>query len=139
MVRPCTNCPFRTDGTAIRFANRERAEEIEESAYRHGFPCHASAELVEHDDEFLSQQDGFQFGESTQHCVGFIIMCFKSGYDSWPGIDNDEDLAERLQERIDWKAPVFESAEDFFDANSRSNRPAPRAAKASGPNAEHGN
>lgn len=38
MTKPCANCPFRTGQGAIRFANRERAEEIEESAYRHGFP-----------------------------------------------------------------------------------------------------
>lgn len=51
-------------------------------------------------------------------------MCFKSGYDSWPGIGNDEELAERLQEQIDWKAPVFDSAEDFFEANSDKGRTA---------------
>ena len=119
MVRPCGQCPFRTDDTAIRFANRERAEEIEESAYRHGFPCHTTAELVEQDDDPLSGQEGYQFGEDTQHCAGYILMSFKSGYDTWPGIDNDEDLAERLQNQIDWKAPVFDNAEDFFEANSK--------------------
>ena len=119
MVRPCTNCPFRNDDTAIRFADRERAEEIEESAYRHGFPCHTTAELVEHDDDHLFQQDGFYFGENSQHCVGYIIMNFKSGHDCWPGLENDDDLAARLQDRVDWNAPVFGNAEEFFEANSK--------------------
>lgn len=121
MIRPCARCPFRSDDGAIRFANRERAEEIEESAYRFGFPCHTTAELVEQDDHPLNQ-DGFYFGNNTQHCIGYIIMCFKNGYDTWPGIENDEDLAEKLQGQVDWQAPVFDGAEDFFEANSR--RPA---------------
>lgn len=117
MSRPCLNCPFRKDQTAIRFANRDRAEEIEESAYRHGFPCHTTAELIEQDG--FGSQDGYHFGENSQHCIGYIIMCFKSGYDTWPGIGNDDDLADRLQHQVDWQAPVFDSAEDFFRANSR--------------------
>ena len=49
MKRPCTNCPFRTDDTAIRFANKARAEEIEASAYLFGFPCHTTADYREKD------------------------------------------------------------------------------------------
>lgn len=119
MVRPCVNCPFRTDGDAIRFSGRERAEEIEESAYRHGFPCHITAEYVEEDD---GGEEGFRFKDGTQHCIGYIIMCFKHGYDTWPGIGNDEELADKLQYQIDWTAPVFDSTEDFFEANSGTRR-----------------
>lgn len=110
---PCKHCPFRTDETAIRFACRERAEEIEESAYRNGFPCHLSAVLIE-DDEY--GEDGFVAGENTQHCVGYIIMQLKSGETGWPGIGNDEDLAERLAQNVDWMSPVFESSAEFFEA-----------------------
>ena len=102
LVRPCTNCPFRTDETAIRFAARERDEEIEESAYRYGFPCHTTAE----DEDGYGLQDGFYFGENSQHCVGYIIMSFKAGYDVWPGINNDEELAARLLQQVDWQAPA---------------------------------
>ena len=115
MKRPCLNCPFRTDETAIRFAARERAEEIEETAYRYGFPCHTTAELIE-DDEGSST---FVFGDRSQHCVGYAIMRLKAGdCHGWPGIGNDEDLAARLSERVDFDAPVFDSEEDFFAANT---------------------
>lgn len=111
---PCKNCPFRTDETAIRFACRERAEEIEESAYRNGFPCHLSAN-VDDDDE----DGGYEFKRdgNTQHCVGALIMYLNEGEASTPGTGNDENLFERLSERLDWEAPVFESIEDFLSAS----------------------
>lgn len=115
LKRPCKHCPFRTDETAIRFSCRERAKEIEESAYRRGFPCHESAVCIE-EDEF--DQGGFVFGENTQHCAGAIIMFLKAGYTAWPGIDNDDELYDRLCEQVDWKAPVFQDEEAFLRANS---------------------
>ena len=122
LKRPCRHCPFRTDETAIRFQCRERAEEIEEGAYRNGFPCHKSADLIETDD-INGGQDGYALGENTQHCVGYIIMQFKSGmaYGGWPGIGNDEELVEHLEAQIDWDAPVFENDEEFFAANEEKN------------------
>jgi hypothetical protein len=114
---PCKNCPFRTDETAIRFSCRERAEEIEESAYRRGFPCHLSANDTSDDDE----DGGFEFSSNgnTQHCVGALIMYLKEGELSTPGTGNDEDLFEFLAERVDLNAPVFESIEDFLEASDR--------------------
>lgn len=112
---PCKNCPFRNDETRITFACRERAEEIEESGYRNGFPCHLSAVSTESDD---NPDGGFEAVENSQHCVGFIIMMFKDGEDTWPGIGNDEDLAGRLRDQVDWGAPVFDGAADFIDANA---------------------
>lgn len=116
---PCENCPFRTDATAIRFRTRERAEEIEESAYRNGFPCHKTAEYREEDDCGIGEQDGYVFRENgkTQHCIGALIMFAMDGYASTPGINNDDDLMERIMARVDPKAPVFESVADFLDAN----------------------
>lgn len=118
LKRPCKHCPFRTDETAIRFSCRERAVEIEESAYRNGFPCHESVDLIESDD-IDSDQDGYVFGENTQHCVGFIIMQLKGGGagSPWPGIGNDEELLTRLEGQVDREAPVFETTEDFLAAN----------------------
>lgn len=116
LKRPCKNCPFRNDKTRITFACRERAEEIEESAYRNGFPCHLSADHIEGDN--LGGEGGFVFGPATQHCAGAILMFLKEGNTAWPGIDNDEGLAEKLAGQMDWSAPVFECAEDFFDANT---------------------
>ena len=116
---PCKNCPFRSDDTGIRFRCVERAEEIEESAYRNGFPCHLSAELIE--DEHVHGDGGYAFGAETQHCVGFIIMQLRESCGSpWPGIDNDDDLLARLEEQVDWDAPVFHSRDEFLAANGGS-------------------
>lgn len=119
---PCKNCPFRTDETAIRFANRERAEEIEESAYRNGFPCHLSADYREDDEGY--GEDGYVFdpGGKTQHCVGALILFMNDGYYSTPGTGNDEELFERLAARVDPKAPVFDCVEDFLAANDKGGR-----------------
>ncbi len=112
---PCKNCPFRTDETGIRFACKDRAREIAEQAYRQGFPCHLSAVLLE---ETEYDDGGYVPGENTQHCAGAIMMFMKDQNDSWPGVDNDEDLVERLWDQMDWDAPVFESEEDFVQAST---------------------
>ena len=115
---PCKNCPFRSDETGIRFSCRERAEEIEESAYRNGFPCHLSAVVVEDEDTWDGESGGFVAGEETQHCVGYIILKLKDGgCSSWPGIGNDEDLLERLELRVDLDAPVFADVDAYLAAN----------------------
>ena len=112
---PCKNCPFRTDDTGIRFACKERAEEIAEQAYRNGFPCHLSAVLMTSGYE----EEGYFPGENTQHCAGAIMMFMKDQNDTWPGVDNDEELVERLWDQMDWDAPVFESEEDFIQASGK--------------------
>lgn len=122
LKEPCANCPFRSDENRITFNGRERAEQIEEQAYRHGFPCHASAKVKE---DPLTGEEGFVFGEHTQHCAGYILLQLRDGGETpWPGIGNDEDLADRLAERLDWNAPVFETVEQFLQANTdgRENR-----------------
>ena len=117
MKRPCTNCPFRTDDTAIRFANKARAEEIEASAYLFGFPCHTTADYRE-DDNGDRGNDGFVFGEGSQHCVGYLIMLLKvAGGRPWPGIGDDVRLLEQLTSLVDFDAPVFDGPDDFFRAN----------------------
>jgi len=111
--KPCKNCPFADTSTRVTFACRERAEEIEESAYRHGFPCHLSAVDTSEEDE---EYGGFVFGENTQHCVGAIGMYLNAGQDSWPGTGNrdmtrkDYSEAQRL---------AFDDEEEFLVANER--------------------
>lgn len=112
---PCKNCPFRRDETRIRFRGRERAEEIEEHAYRNGFPCHLSAELVEGEDGM----DEYLMADGSQHCIGFIIMKILEGMEScWPGVGNDEDLVEEMAQKVNLNAPVFETTEEFLNANT---------------------
>lgn len=107
---PCKNCPFANRSTRITFACRERAEEIEEQAYRQGFPCHLSADNTEDEDE----DGGFVFGEKTQHCAGAVGMYLNQGDYAWPGVDNEEPEG-------DWRKAqevAFESVEAFLDANT---------------------
>lgn len=113
---PCKNCPFRNDDTAIRFTCRERAEEIEESAYRNGFPCHLSADFIE-DDDGEYEQGGYVFGENTQHCAGALLMYLLDGSG---GNIPFERLSEAQQERVaktlTWEAPVWEGPDQFLDS-----------------------
>lgn len=116
LKKPCKNCPFRTDETRITFASAERAEDIAEQAYRRGFPCHLSAV---HEEETEYSPGGFVPGENTQHCAGALIMFMRQGETAWPGVDNDEDLVERLWDQLNvWTSPVFDSEEDFINANA---------------------
>ena len=117
LQQPCTNCPFRKDDTRIRFGARERAEEIEEHAYRNGFPCHVSSEVRT---DLLTGEEGFVAGENTQHCAGYLMMQIQDsgGGTPWPGIGNDEDLLERITARLNSDVPVFESSDEFLDANT---------------------
>lgn len=116
LKKPCRNCPFRKDGNRITFANRERAEEIEESAYRHGFPCHKSAELIEGDDG----DGGYVAGRNTQLCVGYAIMQLnESGNSPWPGIGNSQRIIDGIDRRVDSKTrrEVFRNTDEFLAAN----------------------
>ncbi len=115
--RPCKNCPFQPTDDAIKFACAERAEEIAESAYRNGFPCHLSAHNTGDDDD-ADEDSGFVFGAKTQHCAGAVMMFLADGHEcGWPAINNDEDLATRLQDQMDWKVPHFSSEVDFIEAS----------------------
>lgn len=120
LIRPCKLCPFANTATRITFSCRERAEEIEEMAYRQGFVCHEHADCVEDDletDGFYERQDG-----SSQHCWGAIAMYLKEGGSSVPwevACADDEGLEERWWNRVDMKAlkTIFDNEEDFVAAN----------------------
>ena len=59
-------------------------------------------------------------GENTQHCAGYLMMQIEEsgGGTPWPGIGNDEDLLERITARLNSDVPVFESSDEFLDANT---------------------
>ena len=117
MTRPCKHCPFRNDSSAIRFQCRERAEDIAFTAYLFGFPCHTSADYVE-DDADDAAESGYVFGQSTQHCVGYIIMQIQESQGTpWPGINMEQELLDRLTSRVDLDAPVFPNLASFLKAN----------------------
>lgn len=121
LKRPCAKCPFRRvteqeakDVKVIRFAERSRAVEIEESAYRNGFVCHEHSTYVEDEEG----EGGFTFGEDgEQHCVGFLLM-HASGGGNVPFQHLDEDEQDRIWERIEAKqyAEVWENETEFLDS-----------------------
>lgn len=122
LKRPCKNCPFGKAETRIIFRCKERAEEIAEQAYRTGFPCHLSAD---YDDDEDGEGGGYVFGAETQHCAG-ALGTFANEYrmmgGSWPAIDNSEEMAEQIIERMgdEGLAMCFESEQDFIEANASS-------------------
>lgn len=123
LKKPCKNCPFAKAETRIKFRCRERAEEIAEQAYRSGFPCHLSAEYQESEDDGGVGDGGYVFGAETQHCAGALgVMAndYLMTGSPWPAIDNSEDMAEKIIERMGPEnlALCFESEEDFIEANN---------------------
>ncbi len=116
LKRPCKNCPFQPTLHAITFRGEERAEEIAEQAYRYGFPCHLSAiDTSEDEDGNENENGGYEFGPNTQHCAGAIMLFLSDGSEcGWPGIGNDEELAEKLNAQMDWNAPHYEREDDFI-------------------------
>jgi hypothetical protein len=120
LKKPCKNCPFGISETRITFACRERAEEIAESAYRNGFPCHLSAECI----EGLDGEEGYVAGRDTQHCAGAMAMFLNDGHSEWPGIMNDDELAEQIAEQMGSAGlkMAFESEDAFLAANEGTRR-----------------
>ena len=59
-------------------------------------------------------ESGYFMAAESQHCAGYTIMQINQWGTSWPGIDNDEALLERLSAHVDLDSPVFASVEDFL-------------------------
>lgn len=121
LIQACKLCPFRKGEGRITFACRERAEEIDEIAYREGFVCHEHSEHIEGDGEesgyFTFRDDG-----SSQHCFGALAMYLRNGDSTvvWEGAtERDGKLEEYWWDRVRDKtfAEIFESPEAFLEAN----------------------
>ena len=116
LKKPCTNCPFQKLDTAIRFACRERAEEIEEIAYRQGFVCHEFGEDVETGFDGESHID-FRADGSSQHCAGAIMMYLYDGSGNVPWENISEAQQDRLAMRLDWEnVPHYKGETEFLDS-----------------------
>lgn len=103
LKRPCAKCPFRTDVPG--YLRRTRAVEIANGLIRGTFACHETV-------DYSGESDGRET-EKTHHCAGALIM-----------LEHMEEpsqmmrIAERIgcydRTRLDMKAPVFTTAEDFI-------------------------
>lgn len=120
LKKPCKHCPFANTPDRITFACRERAEEIEEIAYREGFVCHQHSEYREDHEGFGS----YHFGHdgASQHCFGALAMYIKDGGANVPweyAIAEDPELEARWWSRADPKALkiIFDDEESFLAAN----------------------
>lgn len=98
LVKPCDNCPFRTD---IRpYLRKGRIAAIKQSLVRDNatFACHKTTRA------------GGASGRKQQHCAGALILCEKT--DTPAGVIQ---IAERLglydPSRLDMSSPVFNSWE----------------------------
>lgn len=120
LKRPCQYCPFANTPTRITFACRERAEEIEESAYRNGFVCHEHGESIEGDDQ--GSYIDFRADGSSQHCVGALMMYLEHGGNVpfQRACEDNPELEDYVWSRIDTAAmqTVFEDEQAFIEANT---------------------
>lgn len=120
LKKACKHCPFANTSERITFQCRERAEEIEEIAYREGFVCHQHSEHREDDEGFGSYH--FNDDGSSQHCFGALAMYLRDGGANVPweqAIDADPELEVRWWSRAnaDAIATCFTSEEEFLKAN----------------------
>lgn len=116
LVRPCANCPFRTD---VRpYLRRGRVLEIRRALLDRDqtFSCHKTVDWTREEDE---EDDGRPAARhcrnDEQHCAGALILLEK--------LDQPNQLMrimERLgvydRRRLDMAAPVFGSFEDMARA-----------------------
>ncbi len=121
MVRPCENCPFRTD-CLEGWLNR--APEIARGIVdqQGTFACH---ETTEFDDEGEHDQS-----PDEQHCAGALILLEKIGKPN-----QMMRISERLglydHRKLDMQAPVFGSVREFVKHHGKK----PKRRKAPSPDA----
>lgn len=107
---PCLHCPFRKDISA--YLTPERAQEIADSL-RSGaeFPCHKTV-------DYSKDSEGVTTSES-KFCAGSMVVLEKS-----EGPNQMMRIAERLglydYRNLNTEAPVFESLEEFIEAQEAS-------------------
>lgn len=124
LKKACKYCPFMNTPERISFACLERAQGIEETAYRMGFPCHEHAECLEEDEEYFGSEGGFVWKRdgTTQHCWGALAMYLQNGGSNIPwerAIEDDEDLEQIWWDRASPEALEIVFTEDeFFAANT---------------------
>lgn len=114
MKTPCPSCPFRTDTPP--FLHPGRAKEIMGFLLAdHTFQCHKTVDYDKVSDE--GEVDGATAARevNAQHCAGALILLEKLGKPN-----QLMRIAERIGHyhplRLDMKAPVFDTAEEFIRA-----------------------
>ena len=105
LTEPCDNCPFRTD--KLFYLGVGRAEEIAGSLDRSTFACHKTTRFNDDGEHTPHKKE--------KHCAGALIMLEKEEQPS-----QMMRIAERLgmydMRKLNMDAPVYESREEFIDA-----------------------
>lgn len=101
LVRPCANCPFRSDGRGVKL-RAERIVEITQAIEHQTFECHKTARRRKID---------------RSHCAGALI------YQESRGERGDlQQVAERLglydPSRLDMASPVWSNVSQFLKGGS---------------------
>lgn len=104
LIRPCANCPFRTDHPG--YLRAERAEEIADALLSGAtFTCHKTNEFGE---------EGTIETSSSQHCAGALIFL-----ESQDRPNQLMRIAERIgcydRTKLDMDAPVFTDADGLIE------------------------
>ena len=112
LVRPCVNCPFRTD---VRFHfRRARAEEIVRAVIAGDltFQCHKTVDY---------SADTLAVGDRPQQCAGALILHEKLGRPNWR-FRFAQGLGIYDPARLDMSAPVVSSVAEFIELQSEATR-----------------
>lgn len=106
LTKPCSDCPFRNDRPA--YLSVERAEEIIDGLLADkSFTCH------KHNDE--DDEGNAVETKDSQHCAGAMILLEKLNRpNQWMRWMERLGMYDRTN--LDMNAPVFDSPEDFIDA-----------------------
>lgn len=110
LIRPCAECPFRTDVKG--YLRGGRAREIANSLLRDAtFTCHKTNE---YDDDGEPEETS-----KSEHCAGALILLEKMGMPN-----QMMRIAGRLRfydpEKLDMDAPVFDCDSEFVDHHAQS-------------------
>lgn len=112
MKTPCPSCPFRTD--IPPFLTEGRGREIMAALLAdHTFQCHKTVDYDGADDEGEVDSATAASEPNAQHCAGALILLEKIGRPN-----QLMRIAERIghyrPDRLDMKAPVFDTAAKFI-------------------------
>ena len=114
IVNPCGFCPFRNDQEPFGLGH-DRATEIAESLILGNgsvFPCHKT---LDYDQEDHKQQDWLK---RTIPCAGACVTTYKTLGDFNGVMQIGQRLGVFNLDELNHDAPVYESMEEFIEANS---------------------
>jgi len=107
LVRPCKNCPFRTDCLKGWLSHRILTLSAEIFEQNKTFTCH---ETLKYDTNGRARKSK----DKNQHCAGALILIEKT-----KTANSMVQIAERLglynPGNLDMESPIFKSIGDFID------------------------